>query len=295
MQVLVTGATGFVGSHMIPRLEAAGHSLIVQGSSRLPEAGGNRRVVRTGPFERFERWDSLLDGVDVVVNLAGRSRIASETEHAYRTANEVALRKLMEAMARFGVGRIVHFSSIAARVLADAYGRTKKVGEDIVSDWAARSGGHATILRPPLIYGPGAPGNMARLVKAVRTGLPLPIASVDNRRSLLAAGNAADAVVAAVARPAQGVEIYELCDDEIVSLRDIVLAISAGFGRPAMLLPFPPGLLYRIAALQSPQVAEGLFGDLTLDNRAFRDSHGWSPAVRTAEGLREMGEAARSG
>jgi len=292
MHILVTGASGFLGGFVIPRLERGGCRLTLQGSSRRPAEGPGRRVFQTGPFETFDDWPRLLEGIDVVVNLAGRSRIASETGEAYRAANETGMRRLVDALKAQGVRRLVHISSIAAKVGVDDYGRTKMMGETIVGEWAKTPGCSATIVRPPLIYGPGAPGNMARLVSLVHTGLPLPFASVDNRRSLLSAANAADGIAAAIAAPVQpGLATYELCDDEVVSLPQIIAAIAAGSGKRVRLLPCPASLLYRSLAFLSPHMAEGLFGSLTLDNRLFKERFAWQPAIGTLEGLREIGRA----
>lgn len=293
MKVLITGSTGFLGRYVVSRLEKDGHFLALQGGFRRPAPDGpNRQVFQTGPFETFDDWPRLLEGVDIVVNLVGRSRTSRETAEAYRSANEIAMRRLVNAMERCGIPRLLHVSSVAAKVMADNYGRTKRTGEKIVSDWAEQGGRSAVILRPPLIYGPGAPGNMARLVRLVRTGLPLPFASVRNGRSLLAAANAADAIAAALARaPVRGSRIYELCDDQIVSLPEIVGAIADGLGRKIRLVPFPPSLLYKAASLKSRQMAEGLFGDLTLDRKVFKEDFDWQPSVQTLEGLREMARA----
>lgn len=300
MRILVTGASGFLGGHLAGRLARDGHTLVLQGSSTTPSAEPPHRAIRTGPLESFSDWNALLDGVDLVVNLAGRAHVMKETaanaEQAFNAANAEAVARLVEAMQARGIASLVHISSIAAKLTINAYGRSKLAGEAVVQDWCRRTGARAAILRPPLIFGPGAPGNMARLVSLIRTGLPLPFASVANRRSMLAVENATDAIAAVAANGVRpGCTVYELCDDDVISLPQVVRAIAAGMGRPARLVPFPAPLLRSASWFVSRALSDGLFGDLVLDNAPFRADFGWKPVVGTRAALEAMGRhAARS-
>lgn len=296
MRIVVTGATGFLGGHVARRLLRDGHQLVLQGARSLPAATAPSRGIKTGPLEEFGDWPALLEGADLVIHLAGRAHVTTETasdpEAAFRAANETAVRRLTDAMRQHGVHRLVHISSIAAKLTVNAYGYSKQAGESVVSDWARSTGGAAVVLRPPLIYGPDAPGNLGRLIRLIRLKLPLPIATVDNKRSLLAVENAAEAIaVIADSDLSPGVATYEICDDEQVSLPQIVRALSEGLGKPARMLPFPPAIMRKASALVSQSLSEGLFGDLLLDNRPLKDRFAWEPIIGTERGLQDVGRS----
>lgn len=297
MRILVTGASGFLGGYITARLQADGHEIVAQGATHMPSGLPGTSTVLTGPLEAFRDWDRLLDGVELVIHVAGRAHVlvraaAGVQEALFEAANETATKRLTEAMTRRGLTRLIHISSIAAKAPADAYSHSKKKGEDVVLDWAAATGSPAIVLRPPILYGPNAPGNLARLARLLRLPLPLPFASLQNRRSLLSVENAADAVGRAVSGEAETKPtIYEICDEEPVSLRDIVVALAQGMDRRLILVPFPPALLRGLIALRSPKVAESLIGDLVLDNSAFRARFGWEPRIDTVGGLIEMGRS----
>ena len=136
MRILVTGASGFLGRHLAGRLARDGHELVLQGNTNIPRAEAPHRGVRTGPLESFSDWGSLLDGVDIVVNLAGRAHVMKETaadaERAFNAANAEAVARLVEAMQARGIGSLVHVSSIAAKLTINPYGRSKLAGETVV-------------------------------------------------------------------------------------------------------------------------------------------------------------------
>lgn len=297
MKILVTGASGYLGGHVAARLARDGHSVVAQGGNRAPAPNPGIQTFTTGPLERFTQWDTLLKGVDTVVHVAGRAhvlvRASANVETAlFDAANEVGTMKLLDAMARRGIGRLIHISSIAAKAPVDPYSHSKRKGEIVVERWAEAAGREAIIVRPPILYGPGAPGNMARLAKLIVPGVPLPFGSLDNRRSLLSAENAADAVAAALQREQTlHTGIYEICDERPLSLPNMLRALARGMDRRLLLLPVPVSLLYRLVALRSPKVAESLFGDLVLDNTTFSQRFGWSPRVDSHDGLVEMGRS----
>lgn len=300
MKILITGATGFVGRHLSVRLLRDGHELVLQGARSVPAGGPASRGVRTGPLEAYNNWEDLLAGVDLVVNLAARAQVVDDSspdsEGAAVGANVTAVQKLTEAMVEHGVTRLVHFSTIKARSEEGVYGRTKLAGEKGVQEWSRRTGGRAVVIRPPMIYGPQRADNLEKLVRLIERRLPLPIASVRNRRSVLAIENCVDAIARVVERglPA-GAGTYEVCDDGEVSLPDIVRALAEGLRIPVLMLPFPPNLLRRALSLASAKVAESLFGDLTLDNSSFSEQFGWKPLLSTTEGLQRMGGALAAG
>jgi nucleoside-diphosphate-sugar epimerase len=155
----------------------------------------------------------------------------------------------------------------------DAYGRAKA---DAESALRAVPGLALTVLRPPLVYGPGVKANFLALARAVARGWPLPLASIVNRRSLLYAGNLADAIARCLEAPAAAGRTYLLCDGAPVSTPALCRALGAALGRPARLFPFPPMLL----------PARKLIRSLVVDDSALRHELDWAPPYSFEEGLR---------
>jgi UDP-glucose 4-epimerase len=216
---------------------------------------------------------------------------APDPEAAFDRTNHRATARLAAQAAEAGVRRFLFLSSVkvhgdrsdrplsAADVPAptDAYGRSKLAAEQAL---ARHSGRMATVaLRPPLVYGPGAKGNFLSLLRAVDRGLPLPLAAIDNRRSLIHVENLADAILAALDAPSG---IYLPSDRDDVSTAMLVRRIAAALGRPARLFPVPPAILRGLAAAAGKSAAiERLAGTLTVDGAL----PGWHPPCSMSEGL----------
>jgi nucleoside-diphosphate-sugar epimerase len=295
-RVLITGANGFAGATICRHLLARGWS--VRGSVRRAEAAvpeGTEKIV-CGPLDGATDWRAALAGIDAVVHCAARVHVLREAEAdplaAFRRVNVEASRQLAQQALAAGVGHFVFLSSVGAAVAeldpgsASPYQRSKLEAERALREAAAGSALRLVMLRPPLIYGPGAPGNFARLARLIAAGRPLPLASLANRRSLLFVGNLAGAVEAALACTATPAAPLPLCDGEDVSTAELARRIGRACGRPARLLPCPPGLL-RLAGrlLGRGALVEALTGDLTVSNAEIGRALGWSPSFRLDGGL----------
>jgi len=173
-------------------------------------------------------------------------------------------------------------------VAEDPYGRSKADAERGLAALASAGRLAPVILRPPLVYGPEARGNFARLVALVARGVPLPLGAVRNRRSLLFVGNLVDAIVRSLDHPAAAGETFMVSDGEDLSTPDLVRRIARALGRPARLVPVPPALLRLGGALagRSDDVAR-LLDDLVVDPSKVRALLGWSPVFTLDEGLHQ--------
>lgn len=300
--ILVTGANGFVGGHLCRALAHAGYR--VRGSLRRPTArrgdGIDTRI--SGDIDETTEWAPLLEGVDAVVHAAARVHVLHDTAAdplaAFCRVNVAGTERLACQARAAGVRRLIFLSSIGAAVAeraedrqdapgASPYQLSKWRAEQALARLAALGGVQILVLRPPLIYGPGAPGHFALLLRALRLGLPLPLASIDNRRSLLFVGNLADAVRACLADPRPLDGIYEVCDREPVSTPELAGKLARALGRPARLLPCPPAAL-RVAGrlLGRGAAVEGLTGSLLVDSGAFRARFAWHPPHDLDDALR---------
>ena len=250
MRVHVTGASGFIGSHLCPALAAAGHEL-----------------------------RASAQGCDAVVHLANIAHVSASAAELHRVNVQGTIEQARAALAA-GARRFVFLSSIKAAQPDDAYGRAKSIAEQALLQL---EGLEAAILRPPLVYGARVKANFLALLQAIDRGWPLPLASIENRRSLLYAGNLADAILRCLEGPAQG-KTYAVSDGAAVSTPALCRAIALALGRPARLFPFPPALL-RLA----PSIAR-LAQSQEADDRDIRADLGWRPPFSFEQGLRATAE-----
>lgn len=301
---LVTGATGFVGSALVDTLQRRA----VRRALRRPAANPQPGDAVVGDIGPDTDWSAALAGVDCVVHLAARTHVLDERSVdplvAYRRVNVEATRHLAQQAAAAGVRRFVFLSSVKVNGESTAgrgpfndddpprpenpYGISKREAEDVLRTIAARSAMELVILRPPLIYGPGVKGNFLLLLRLIDRGVPLPLASVDNRRSLIYIGNLVDAILACIDKPAAARKTYLVSDDEGVSTPTLIHKLTAAMDRPSRLLPCPPTLLNLGAALLGRSaLAARLTGSLVIDSSRIRHELGWHPRYTLDQGLIE--------
>jgi nucleoside-diphosphate-sugar epimerase len=307
LRILVTGANGLVGSAVCRRLVAEGWTVFgaVRREVSLPAGTTPRRIGEIGPDTV---WAPVLAGIDAVVHLAARVHVlratAGDPDAAFDRANAQGTLCLATAAAALGLHRFVFMSSIKVNgegtgerpfrpedppAPADAYARSKWQAEQGLHRLAAANSHlKVTILRPPLVYGPGVGGNFCRLLAAVARGWPLPVGAVDNRRSLIYAANLADAVAACLDEPAGACETFLVSDGEAVSTAELIRRLARLMGRQPRLARLPPGLL-RLAGrcLGQSATVDRLIGSLVVDDEAFRRRFAWTPPYGLEAGLAE--------
>lgn len=302
--VAVIGAAGFIGRALCARLSAGGTPVIavVRGPTNF---GAGIEVRVSGTLSPATDWASLLAGADASVHLASRAHAAlpaGEIE-AWIAAEAAAAAAWAEGARAAGLRRLVLMSSI--KVLGDAtgeapfttaspaapddaYGRAKWAMEQAVrrSVGIGAGGPEVAIVRPPLVYGPGVKANFRALIRLVDRGLPLPLASVDNRRSLVGIDNLVDLVVALLSHPGAPGGTFLVRDAEDVSTPDLLRRLARHLGRPARLFPFPPALLRLGARLAGrADQADRVLGWLQVDDRETRGTLGWRPPLSLDDGL----------
>ncbi|MBW9055411.1 UDP-glucose 4-epimerase family protein [Rhizobium mesosinicum] len=305
MRCLVTGAAGFVGAPLVERLRKERIcDVTVTTRSATPAFPPD---IRHFPIDITEKtdWAAALDGVDVIVHLAARVHIMNDRSANpladFRRVNTASTLNLAEQAAGAGVKRFVFISTIKVNgeendrpfrhddqpKPLDPYGISKLESEIGLREISARTGMDVVIIRPPLVYGPGARGNFALLVGLVRKKLPLPFASLKNRRTLVAVQNLIDLIITSMQHPAAAGETFLAGDGEDLSTPGLIEGIAAGLGIKPKLLPFPPSLMQVAARIIGKEaVYQRLCGSLQVDISHARDVLGWEPIVTSREGLR---------
>ncbi len=306
--VLVTGATGWVGGALVERL-ARVEMQRVRALTRRAGTDVVEGVESVGCADLSDSSDlsTLVAGCTSVIHAAARVHVmqsgSSDDLDAFRCINTLATERLAQAAAAAGVRRFVFLSSIKvngeqtapdtaftaenAPDPQDAYAASKHEAEIALRAVAADTGMQVVIVRPPLVYGPGVRANFAALLRAVARGVPLPLASVRNQRSLIALPNLVDFVVACMNHPAAADQTFVVSDGEDLSTPELVQRMAAALGHPARLLPVPVVMLRAAAALLGRQAAiDRLCGNLQIDQGKARELLGWTPPVGVDEALR---------
>jgi nucleoside-diphosphate-sugar epimerase len=304
-KVFVTGADGFIGRNLCERLQGRGYA-VTRGARRVEAQDSAEKWVSTGDLVDTKRLDALLAGHDVVVHLAGRAhrphKHGEEEAQAFHATNVQATERLCAAAIGSGVHRFVFISSIGVlgnrseRPLTEhdapdpiePYAKSKLAAETALQSLAAKSSLELVIIRPTLVYGPQCPGTMARLIRLVGRGLPLPLASIEGRRSLIGIRNLTSLIESAIHHPMASGELFLAADGEDVTLSELIGHLAAGLNVAPKLFPFPRTLLSAAATLIGQRASfQKLTASLRADASKARRILGWAPEVPVSAGLRD--------
>jgi nucleoside-diphosphate-sugar epimerase len=298
-EVAITGATGFVGGHLLARLVDS--QWVPVPLVRKPSGLANEQVI--GPLEHAQ--DALIAPVEAMIHCAARTHVLKESEAdplaAYRAINVGGTRAALAIAQRAGAKKFVFLSSVKAMgeetepgspfsestppQPEDAYGVTKLEAEQLVQDFCQAHGMAWTIVRPPLVYGPGVKANFQALARLARSGLPLPLGKTRNARSLIYVGNLADFLVYALESDAARNRLFLLDDGRPFSTSTLLQAMAKAEGRQARLFPVPQALVRSLARVTGKAgLYRRLFGSLEINSSAARAA-GWQPPFTAAEGF----------
>lgn len=311
MTVLVTGASGFIGRHVIAELLRQSIKVRIacrQGANIEFPVDNVEVVYLSGSGITATDWAEAVAHCSAVIHLAARAHVLrdrhEDSVRAFRLANVDYARACAEAAVIAGVQRFIFMSSVGVHggtsgvqpIQAESpikphtpYACSKAEAEQALSEVVRGSGMTLTVVRPPLVYGPGAPGNFGVLVRAVARGLPLPLGSLtSNRRSFVAIDNLVDLIGTCLNHPGAADQTFLVSDGEDVSTTDLLLRLGLIMGKPALLVPVPVGwLAFGAKLLGKREMFQSLCGSLQVDISKTCTLLDWKPPVSLEEGLRK--------
>lgn len=314
MRIVVTGASGFIGRAVIEEGARSPDVEILPVSRRAVKVGA-LGVTTYGMGNDFDpkQWATLLTGADSVVHLAGRAHFvrdpASNPLAEHRRINTLGTLAMAKLAAEFQVRRFIFVSSIG--VLGESsetpfteqtppspvgpYAQSKREAESMLREFESTSGMEIVIVRPPLVYGPGCPGNFASLLRLVHSGIPLPLGSINNSRNFIGVNNLANFLLCAACHPKAGGKDYLVADRESISTPALIRSLAAGMKRPARLFPVPYEILNGLTGLfGKTQTLSKLCGNLEIDSSKARTELDWTQPMGLSEGLCKTAEWYRS-
>tara|TARA_B110000967_G_scaffold209492_1_gene265914 strand:+ start:1350 stop:2297 length:948 start_codon:yes stop_codon:yes gene_type:complete len=309
-KILVTGALGFIGQSLCKTLSKSGKS--VRGIIRSQNSFSKNpdiEYVSVGDIVHKKDWKNMLVDIDCIIHCAGRAHIMSETKSdtlkIYRSVNVDVTKRLAEQAAAAGVRRLIFLSSIGVLGLdtnnrksflqsdeinpIENYAISKYEAEQALLQISDKTAIETIIIRSPLVYGPSAPGNLARLIKLVSSNIPLPFSRINNKRSMVGIDNLVDLLIRCIDHPDSAGKTFLISDGEDLSTPDLINHIASSMGHKAYLFPVPMFLLKFVSRILGKQrEIDRLVGSLKIDSNYTRETLNWMPPVSVTEGIRRM-------
>lgn len=298
---LVTGANGFIGRTVISACQQ--RNIPVRGSVRTSPYPG---VVAIGDITPQTDWSVALCDVDTVIHTAARVHVMRDAVNnpleAFRDVNVAGTLNLAKQASACGVKRLIYLSSIKVNGEGtapqqfyreadptqplDPYGISKWEAEEQLRQIAAETGLEVVIIRPPLVYGPGVKANFLQMMRVIQKGIPLPLGSLRNRRSLIYVENLADAIITTALHPKAANQTFLVSDASDLSTPQLIRYLAKSLGRSPRLIPVPVPCLKLLGKLTGKSAAiNRLTGSLAVDSSKIRQTLNWTPPYTVEQGL----------
>lgn len=308
MNVLITGANGFVGRALALSF-AADPAMTVRVAVRAPSRPFPATVeVHDNLDMEYADWSTALQDIDVVIHCAALVHVkADDTNHSiaqFRKINVDGTLRLAQQAADAGVRRFVYLSSIKVNghstdhrepfsandipAPTDPYGMSKMEAEIGLLELGKKTDLDVVIIRPPLVYGPGVKANFLSLMRVVNWSIPLPFGRIDNKRSFVAIDNLVDFIRTCCAHPAARNQIFLVSDGQDLSTSELITLIGQALRKKTFLLSLPPTAIYRAARFFGKMdMAERLLGSLQVDITKNKHLLNWEPKISIEFAIKE--------
>ena len=312
--ILVTGANGFIGNSLCQFLSKLNIPAI--GAMRFENSFlkfKNVKHVSVGDISFDTNWSKILKNCEYIIHCAGKAHDMNNVNNFddYRKVNIEGTKNLAEQAANAGVKRLIFLSSVKVngegtdnisndqnkKVFRhydipnpqDGYSISKFEAEKVLWEVSSKSGLEIVIIRLPLVYGRSVKGNLARLIKIVQSGIPLPLSLVKNQRSMIGIDNLIDLLICCIDHPNAAGKTFLASDTENLSTPDLIKNLANSMGRKSHLFPAPIFLLKLLGSILGKQKEiNRLLGSLKVDSSYTQEVLNWTPPVSVTEGIRRM-------
>ena len=313
MKVLVTGASGFVGSALIEKLIAEDIELLAVARDAA-KISADIACIGVKNIDANTSWQDINAGCDVVVHCAARVHVMDDISRdplsEFRAVNTEGTLNFARQAAEAGVKRFVFISSIKVSGEAtalnhpyestdlpepsDPYGISKYEAEQGLKLLAKETAMEVVIIRPVLVYGPGVKANFLTMMKWLSRGVPLPLGAIHNKRSLVALDNLVDLIVTCVDHPNAANNIFLVSDDHDVSTTELLLLLGKALAKKPVLIPVPMRLISLCCRIVGrDDISQRLCGSLQVDIKHTKATLGWSPPYSLEQSLQKTVNAFR--
>jgi len=308
VNILVTGATGFIGSRVVDVVNSYElFTAIAAVRNKNNHLDNNIESVVVDSLGPNNSWQKALNNIDVVIHTAARVHIMSDTAKdplmEYRKVNVDGTLNLARQAALADVKRFIFLSSIKVNgeetdlehpftedetpLPVDPYGISKYETELGLYELAKKTGMEVVCIRPPLVYGPGVKANFLSMMRWLNHGVPLPFGAVYNKRSLVALDNLVDLIVTCIDHPSAANQTFLVSDDEDLSTSDLLRRVAVALRKKSYMLPINQNILeLSLSLLGKRNLVQRLCGSLQVDVSKAKKVLNWTPPVSVDEGLR---------
>ena len=310
-KVFVTGAAGFIGLALVDFLCEKKYHVLSGVRIKTDKLHPLSTQIEVGDQVGKVSWEKELNGVDVVVHLAGKAHVSNRAAKGLKSdflaANVDVTLRLANQAAAAGVSRFIFISSIGVcgnqtfgspfctdhqpkKPITD-YAVSKYEAEKGLRELSSKTSMDIVIIRPPLVYGNNAPGNFGRLIKITSKCIPLPLGGINNKRSLVFLSNLIDFIALCISHPKAGNQTFHVSDGVDVSTSELMLMTSRSACKPCLLFPFPHKLVVRgLNMFGKSLMAQQLYGDLQVDISKNKRLLGWEPPVSISQAFKQINE-----
>lgn len=310
-KILVTGASGFVGKSICKTLSKSDRSVLGTIRKKDPISMNSKiKYVYIEDISIKKNWKDILLNVDCIIHCAARAHKMNDDKNfnAYQLINVHGTKHIAEQASEAGVKRLVFLSSVKVNGEItdqtntknkfsysdtpdpqDHYAISKLEAEKVLWEISSRTGLEVVVVRLPLVYGYSVKGNLARLIKIVKSGIPLPLSLVKNQRSMIGIDNLVDLLIRCIDHPEASGKTFLASDGEDLSTSRLIKLIALSIGKKAILFPVPIFLLKFLGSIFGKgEEINRLVGSLRIDNSYIKEILNWTPPISVEEGIRRM-------